>query len=298
MAGILDNKKRILDSIITKYGRKQLKDGLDISFVSFSDEGHFYDSDDGVIVKDISNKLIFEASSLPKDVIIPLLDTNGNISLDLSNGNKIVNGKRVISGTLTNSIVSGSTQIYSGAIEAIATTLDNFSNNRIIRTNDGINTNDFIVNKNSIDIKTENKYIPINFIKPLLFDDSVNHTINSKYLPPIVKDSNISIPLGDYDKITKEPYSNFKELIKNELDKKVISKQEILFSKTTNFNNILGQIFEIENNSLNKLAIIDLGEFVNLSKERKKVYVVGKIISQNNENKFCKLFTLVFSNEN
>ena len=101
MAGILDVKRRIMDAIITLDGRRQMASNvIDLSFATFSDEGLFYDSEDGVSARDISDLPIVEVMSLPRDVIIPEVDDDGAFSLNLADGNKIVNGRKVVSGAL------------------------------------------------------------------------------------------------------------------------------------------------------------------------------------------------------
>ena len=75
MAGILDIKRRIMDAIITVDGRRQMAaNTIDLQFATFSDEGIFYDSEDGLSARDISDLPILEVMSLPRDVIIPEVD--------------------------------------------------------------------------------------------------------------------------------------------------------------------------------------------------------------------------------
>ena len=45
--GILDNKSRILDAILTVDGRRQMAEGtFNVSYVTFEDGNVFYDYDD------------------------------------------------------------------------------------------------------------------------------------------------------------------------------------------------------------------------------------------------------------
>ena len=47
MAGILDNKNRIMDTIITTSGRRQISSGrLRVEYASFTDGGTFYEADE------------------------------------------------------------------------------------------------------------------------------------------------------------------------------------------------------------------------------------------------------------
>ena len=154
MAGILDTKRRILDALITVDGRRQMANStIDISFATFSDEGIFYDSDDGVSARDISDLLILEAASLPRDVIIPEVDDDGAFSLSLADGNKVVNGRKVVSGSFdtisvdengvrtvvqAETVLTGVINAYSGAQDVMSTAIKHFRQLNIIRTDDGL----------------------------------------------------------------------------------------------------------------------------------------------------------------
>ena len=70
MSGILDNKKRIMDVVLTKEGRRQMANGdIRIHFASFTDKHTFYEADAVSGSSDASDRLFFEASSLPFDQI-------------------------------------------------------------------------------------------------------------------------------------------------------------------------------------------------------------------------------------
>ena len=129
-----------------------------------------------------------------------------------------------------------------------------------------------------------------------MFDDAINHLINTKYLPPeVTTDENKSVPMGDYPKFTTEPFNNFDAFQQSELSKS-ISSREINFTDTGVPSNLLGQVFEISDNSVTKLVIVDYGEFVDDFQNRFRVFYLGKPIRDSNGTpKFCKLFTLVFS---
>ena len=163
MAGILDVKRRVLDALITVDGRRQMANStIDISFATFSDEGIFYDSEDGISARDISNLPVFEVTSLPRDVIIPEVDNNGDFSLSLSDGEKIVNGRRVITGSYdvvtnkngvrtvvaSNSVLTGALNVYSGSSNIMTTAMNHFRQLNILRTDDGILDSDFSISKN------------------------------------------------------------------------------------------------------------------------------------------------------
>jgi len=311
MAGILDTKRRIMDALITVDGRRQMASNtIDMSFATFSDEGLFYDSENGISARDISDLPILEVMSLPRDVIIPEVDDDGAFSLNLADGNKIVNGRKVISGALdtiqvdengvrtvvkVDSVLTGAISVYSGAMDAISTARKHFQQLNILKTDDGLLDSLFRADISSFNLKTMEKAIGLSAIRPLMFDNSLNHIINTKYLPPeVINDENKSVPLGDYPKFTNEPYNNFNSFFQNELAES-ISYQEINFTTAGKANNLLGQVFEVNKDSVTKLSIVDHGEFVTEDRKRHRVFYLGKPIRDlNGTPKFCKLFTLVF----
>ena len=68
MAGILDQKTRVMDFILTDEGRRQIRDGdLRISFASFSDLGAFYTEESDGVASDAGARIYFEASSRHQD---------------------------------------------------------------------------------------------------------------------------------------------------------------------------------------------------------------------------------------
>lgn len=311
MAGILDTKRRIMDAILTLDGRRQMASNtIDISFATFTDEGIFYDSEDGVSARDISDLPILEVASLPRDVIIPEVDDDGAFSLNLSDGNKVVHGRKVISGTLdtisvdengvrtivkNESVLTGTINVYSASLDVIRTARDHFNQLNIIRTDDGLLNSQFSVDSNTVNLSTSEIEASLSAIKPLVFDDSLNHIINTKYLPPeVITDENKSTPLGDYPKFNKQPYNNFSSFEEEELFD-TLSSQEIKFTSSGQSNNLLCQMFEINNDSAAKLTVIDYGEFIDESRETKRVFFLAKPIRDaNGSPKLCKIFTLVF----
>jgi len=110
MSGILDNKSRIIDAMLTVEGRRQMAEGtFEVSYVTFSDADVAYipDSDEGHV--DPTNKIYLEACNLPQDQItfeandegklvafrsqdIKLKPPGGNVYLPHAEG-KLVNGR-------------------------------------------------------------------------------------------------------------------------------------------------------------------------------------------------------------
>ena len=119
MAGILDPKERIMDTIITEEGRRQMSAGnLRIHFASFTDGHTFYDSDDGESASDATNRPFFEATSLPSDRIILEADEFGNMETFKSENFNLFKGRVYLSGSST---------AYSGSVKLLANELTTFT---------------------------------------------------------------------------------------------------------------------------------------------------------------------------
>ena len=82
MSGVLDNKKRVLDVILTELGRDQMNRGeFEVSFVTFSDKGSQYVDDGTGVASSILDNIYFETYSSPADEIIPEIDNEGDFLL-------------------------------------------------------------------------------------------------------------------------------------------------------------------------------------------------------------------------
>lgn len=70
MSGILDNKSRMIDAILTSEGRRQMAEGtFDVSYVSFTDADVSYEYDPVGGHVDPTNRIYFEACNLPQDQV-------------------------------------------------------------------------------------------------------------------------------------------------------------------------------------------------------------------------------------
>jgi hypothetical protein len=80
MAGILDNKKRIMDTIVTQEGRRQLSSGnFKIKYASFTDGNVFYEEDLLTGTTDATLRIPFEVVNKFQDNIVFETDDSGNL---------------------------------------------------------------------------------------------------------------------------------------------------------------------------------------------------------------------------
>ena len=95
--GILNNKSRVLDTIITRTGKSNLSlGGLDIKYVSFTDGSAFYfpfpSGNIDQTALDDSIKFQLETSNLPQDQVVFGINDQGNVESSISS---IVTGKQI-----------------------------------------------------------------------------------------------------------------------------------------------------------------------------------------------------------
>ena len=141
MAGILDNRTRVLDTVITNEGRRQAATGkMNVEYVSFSDASAIYALDTLVSGGlDFTSRITFEAGNLPQDSIVFETDDSGNLLANFVDGD---NGYRVRAGkvfpVLTGStrfeapFISGS-QFASLATTLLSSSLENFKINNLAK---------------------------------------------------------------------------------------------------------------------------------------------------------------------
>ncbi len=301
--GILNNKERVLDTIITLEGRKQISRGeFNISYASFSDRGAQYIKDSASGSADISNNLYFEATSLPIDQITFESDNDGKVIQSAPN-----NILKSFKGKLVNK--SGS---YITIDDNFSTNITHFLTSSLHNLNNlyPIGTTEYFNDDNIFELSTDNISFGLNDDFPIasneiqmisidkadnFFQDRrLSHLPNFKFLPPKNKstqDNPEGSSLGQYIPINQYPILTYEDLLK-ELHGK--EHHSIDFTKTSVNNNIFCQFFEVSADTLRKLDVIDFGSF-QTSRKEVHVFFVGKIyIDRLGRSTFLNLFTMVF----
>lgn len=320
MSGIINSKHRILDTIVTLEGRRQMVGGkFKIEFVTLTDGATFYKGDVASGSADASKRLFFECTSLPQDQICFEADDSGKL-MPFSNttGFSLANGK-IFSGSSTGlTFVTGS-EFASTAESVFASSLDNFKNLYSIGTVDSIFEDDeFDISHSHISFKITDK-IPfsepseqtadVNQLESFFADERLSNIPNFQYLPPLnkVSDGTLNVldsavrkqySLGDYPPLG--PISN---LTYDEISKRVEAARQIgnvvtvRFDPTNNGNRIAAQMFEMTTSDLSKLDVIDFGVFKvdDFASPTRHVFFAGKVFEDDfGSHTFVNLFTLVF----
>jgi len=323
VSGILDNKTRILDTIITQQGREQLSMGkLKIRYVSFTDCHTFYKADIVSGTQDAASRIYLESCCLPQDQITFEADDSGKIMPFGNSSNVQIRAGQAYHFTpVTSSFIAGNYApvFYTGdefaslADDLLASSIDNFTKLQLVGTFDkvfdedgfGVSNNDvtFVINNNK-PVKYGSETVNLTSLDSLFNDARFSNLENFKFLPPINKiqsaidKSNINQTkdtwLGHYKPLGRIQNNSITSgQIEGELAhyEQQGFAREVYFEPTSKNNRLMLQFFEVTNDTMKKLDVVDFGVLGN-----KKYFFVGKIFTDaNNVNTFVHLFTMVFS---
>ena len=318
MSGILNNKERILDLVVTQEGRRQISSGkLVVNYASFSDYQTFYQKDNTTgITDDASNRIFFETNGAYQDVIVPEIQVGNEIRPFKTKDFDVLGNGTIASGTFKKGFQDSKVLLGGGYLDEINNNFfDNITQNfldlRVLATKDVFSdTTDFtllesvgkfsIVSDNDFNkIKTNNGTISAENMPSLFESEYFSHLPNFKYLPPVNtlgSEETVAQPLGDYN-FQKIKIESFFDVQKALQDKQKI---EVKFSDTSRQNNLCLQVFECfdDNNGtkIEKLSSVDFGEFsyIQTQKDNKNIYFIGKIVRDGNgSDTYFNIFTIV-----
>lgn len=205
MAGILDSKTRVIDTVITQEGKRQIADGgLRPVFATVSDRHTYYEKDINSGSSDATRRVYYEpAINNINDSIIMESDDSGQLlgypvqgSEYFSQDGSIFQKENIKSQTTYQPITQESA-FASAADTVIGSAIERFKNLQTIGTRDPDESldlqmkitpqkykftinNKFPFSEGPIGAKTN-----LDWIQPLFFDEMLSDSINFKYLPPI-----------------------------------------------------------------------------------------------------------------
>ncbi len=290
---------------------------LKIEYVSFTDNHTFYDPDVDEGTSDATKRLYFEQCHLPQDQITLEADDSGRLKpFKLSNNNE--NNYFSLAGQID--YQSGkkfeflSSSFASTANSLLVSTKNNFKNLNILGTKDYVFEDDgFEISQQKVEFSISKNFpISSNYRSknleslPSLFNDkNLGNVINFKYLPPINKVNDTSLDksstsfleankIGNYENLSKDFYTPAS--LENELlvYEKEGFKKTITFDPTSLQNNLVSQFFEITDNDMKKLDVIDYGSY-KYNGVNKHAFFVGKVFEDNfGSQTFLKMFTIIF----
>lgn len=297
MSGVLDNKKRVLDVILTELGRDQMNRGeFEVSFVTFSDKGCQYIDDGTGVAASILDNVYFETFSSPSDEIIPEIDNEGDFILT----KKISPTLTVNNGVLYERSDTGYQPVdaFSRIQSFTDITTDRWSGLQILRTESTIP--DFDTDRDGFTLNIPNKKVPagVENLKPILVDPRFIGNINTMYLPPVSEQNGILSPMRAYNRFG--PENTPTNVIENDIKAKSWATKRIELGTINTYKsyNIVAQSFMKRDNSVRKYLVVDGGEYTD--KEgipTMQVYHLGFIYKdENGTSKFSRGFSIVFHN--
>ena len=301
MAGILDPKQRVIDFILTTKGREQLANNdLDISFVSFTDRGIFYDESttEGAAAS-VKNQLTFEAyTSDYADNIVPETNDLGNLRYTLNTtGSFGVNNRLYTKATGSDGVYylnTGSVAIYEAIGNILSQSVDKYGNLRTLGTIGSITSREnFTVSSNNVTFTDFANSGNINTLNPALFDHRLANLLQYEYMPPVVDIGAEKRPIAAYQKFLFEPNNDYESFYSELTNGK--QKTSITF-KTKNLDQtVLGQVFFNGNQGIEKLIAIDLGNLFNeFQQPVARVFHMGNLYTDNSGVlKFVRHFSIL-----
>jgi hypothetical protein len=298
VSGLLDNKTRVLDTIVTVEGRRQLsRGGIDIAYVSFTDQATFYKADVASGSQDATKRIYLESCQLPQDQITFQADDAGNVQ-PFGNADGIPQSPgKIVNYTytgVTSSVVGGDIQTTAAARgldftrladNLLGASADNFKKLMVLSTHDNVfEEEDFLAGPDVVSftinddrpIRYPSQYTAhVNSLDSIFSDVRFSRLPNFKYLPPVNKVTDASVDLTDHAATSQWQLAFYVPWGMTATDREFLSIDQILYElryyeslgymKQINFdptslkNTLVGQFFEKNFDTLKKLDVVDYG---------------------------------------
>ena len=325
MAGILDSKTRVMDFFITSEGRRQAGTGrMRFRFATFTDRHTFYavsGSKESHVAENATNRIFFEAYSRYQDTIVPELEAGQSMAPFRTKDFEFT-GQSIATGSVAKGFQQGLKILTGSVIAEAGRALDgittNYTDQRILGTHDIFDdttefeitptTGSFSINiitklrKAFLDPSTYSELesqgnVILEELPSLFADSRFSHFPNFKYMPPVntvLPDMTTSPALGVYPLLNESPILSLEDLQNRLIDRPFI---EASFPDTSRDNNLIGQFFQFTSAGVEKLSIIDFGEYADNDaiSPGKRIYFIGKMYRDSNgAQNFLNIFTVVF----
>jgi hypothetical protein len=289
--GILDPNTRIVDTILTVEGRRQLAlGGLDVSFYTFDDAGVIYDDDGHGIIDDAAKRLSLEARQLPQDTLVSEANELGELLSSISGSITIIGGRAFNA--------SGSANISTTPVDddAIIASLDPSTAlqfNSSLHTVSMLDAGAFDVKPasirfivmNDMPLSQRQQLADLDHIDPFFADPTLAHIINFAYLPPQNLDGT---QLGNYQPIGPDLPPNDADITRLT---STAQNYTTYMSPAPLENRIAIQMVAVSNGKVNRLAAVDRGTI-----GTSRIVHYGRVFrNSRGQFVFCRLFTVTIS---
>lgn len=300
MAGILNNKNRVLDVILTELGRQQMNRGeFEISYATFSDQNARYENIGDSVLMNLQDEIYFETYSSSADEIVPEIDNQGNFLLT----KKLSPTLSVKNGILYEKTAAGFSQVdgFASISKFTDLTINRWKSLNLLKTENTIPTFSTSVDGGTLKVSNEKlEALPntVNGLNPILVDGRFSGTINTMFLPPKINYNGASLSMKAFNEYAT-PYSKENQLA--ELQSKSLAKLQVIIGQDDSYENynILSQMYIGKNQSVKKFLVVDAGEFLDdEGVPSMRIYHLGFIYKdQFGTSKFSRGFSIVFHNE-
>jgi len=244
VAGILDSKSRVLDTVITQEGKRQIATGgLRAVYATVSDKSTYYEESAVSGSTNATLRLYFESPTENiNDSIMMESDDSGKLlgypvqGSEFYNTDGVVSGRTSASGSLVYANATNFSGFASLAEGVITSSIDRFKNLYSLGTRDPEESDSLQMVLSQEDYTfTVNNLFPflegptdatsnLDYIEPLFFDERLANVPNFQYLPPLVEPltpselKKSSFPkkkrFGNYVKIQRPQNLNFKKVMR------------------------------------------------------------------------------------
>ena len=317
MAGILNNKERVMDFTITREGKRQAALGqMQFEYATFTDLHTFYDTSGSLAIPelaaDASNRIFFETYDRYQDVIVPEIEAGLSLrpfrtkDFDVLGGN-LISGS-ISTGILTHPNILTGSQMATATPQVLDGITTNFEEQRIVTSIDEFSfysdikiaplTGTFSITNGTHYLRAQNGagICDLDKIPSIFSDKRFADFPNFKYLPPVNlprPGETEGVPLGNYPKLNENNIVTLDDLENSLVD---FTPVEFDFTETSRRNNIAVQFFEQDLGGVEKLSVIDFGEFSDEDpgSPGKRVFYVGKIMRDGSgAETFLCIFTVI-----
>ena len=285
--GLLDKNSRVVDSILTIEGRRQLSAGnLDVAFYAFEDSDVVYADNGAGVLFDASSRISFEATQKQQDTIVVRSDESGNVLASIS-GSVVISGGRAFVSTGS---VAATQDDHADLISSVDPTRS-LQYQSLLQTVDSFADNEFEVSPteivftitDSVPLDKRNQVGEINGSDPLYSDPLLSHVINFAYMPPV---NSLGESLGQYQPIGPLVPISPQQHVKNVSD---LPRTNVYMNPRPLNNRIAMQMFSFHRGDVVKLHAIDAG-YAGTS----RVVFYGRILKNSNGALvFLRIFTIV-----
>lgn len=317
MAGILNNKERVMDFTITQEGKRQAGTGeMRINYATFTDLHTFYDTSGSAeiptLASDASDRIFFETFNRYQDVIVPELEAGLSMRPFRTQDFQSFGDGTVASGSFSTGLVTLPNLQTGSQIDTIEQRVlegltRNFIDQRVVATADEFSlyqdisisplTASFITPQVAVGYMRGSAQKNIRNVPSIFFDKRFEAFPNFKFLPPINKSNpgaiNSDVPLANYPELNERYKNDDEELVGTE-------KRVLTYEQTSRNNNLAVQVFEKSETGIQKLSMVDLGLFEKImegtstTKKIRRVKIGKLLLDPDGSETFANIFTLEF----